>query len=109
MWNRACPLCFSRVPLKLVLIQSDDLICPCCERRLQLSGASLITSVICGLTAAALAVAFVNALRFPGQWASQVISTVLSYLVGSSFALYFCSDLSVRAESHMSVFPHSQR
>ena len=42
MWNRACPLCFTKVPPVVVLTRTDEVDCPSCRTPLELSRASRV-------------------------------------------------------------------
>ena len=57
MWNQTCPLCFVRVPRKLVLTRGDDLVCPSCHAPLEISRASRVLGSAAGLLAGYLGAA----------------------------------------------------
>jgi hypothetical protein len=96
MWNRACPLCFAKVPRGTVLSKSEDLICPSCRAELELSRVSRVLGAFVGLLAGYLAAALVSLGGFSGGWATGLLATVLAFGVGSLAALFFLSDLVVR-------------
>jgi hypothetical protein len=48
MGNRACPLCFAKLPRSLVLTRSEDLACPSCHALLELSRSSRVLSAFVG-------------------------------------------------------------
>jgi LSD1 subclass zinc finger protein len=93
MWNRACPLCFTRVPRSLVLTRGENLVCPSCRAPLELSRASRVLGAICGLLLAILTVRVILDSTVPGQWAWTVVGAVLAYGVGSAVILYFLADV----------------
>jgi uncharacterized paraquat-inducible protein A len=109
MWNRACPLCFTKVPRKLILGSEEKLVCPRCRTPLELSPAARLLGVICGLVAAFAAVRLILATNLAGTWILQVIAAVLVYVVASSAVLYFFSDLVVRRDGAAEDFPHAQK
>jgi LSD1 subclass zinc finger protein len=109
MGNRACPLCFSRVPVSLVLTCGGDLVCPSCRAPLELSRASRVLGAICGLIAGILTSRLMSTSSLPGKWALQVVAAVMAYVVGSTVALYFFSDLVVQPNPPAAQFPHPQK
>jgi hypothetical protein len=108
MWNRACPLCFAKVPRGLVLLRSEDLPCPSCHARLELSRPSRVLASIVGLLAGGAAVSRTIAGGIHGGWAFGLLLAVLSFGVGSVLVLFFLADLAVRPKP-APVFPHSHK
>jgi hypothetical protein len=96
MWNRACPLCFAKVPRPLVLSRSEDLACPSCHAQLELSRPSRVLGAFTGLLAGSAAALMVFGRNAQGSWALGLLAAVLAYGAGSVLALYFLSDLAVR-------------
>ena len=109
MWNRACPLCFTKVPRKLILGGGEKLICPSCRTPLELSPAARLLAVSCGLAVAFVVVRLILAVNLPGAWVLQVIAAVLAYSIASTAVLYFFSDLIVRPNRPSTDFPHAQK
>jgi hypothetical protein len=110
MGNRACPLCFTRVPHSLVLICPNQLECPACHAALELSRGSQIVSSLAGTIAAFLVVGSVDSLTKTPQWWLQVVSAAVAFGFGSAALLCFFADLVVRPERlsalRSSTFPH---
>jgi hypothetical protein len=107
MWNRACPLCFQRVPGSLVLTRGEDLRCPSCRAPLELSRASRVLGAICGLLLAMVAVGLIVDSRVKGRWVWTVVAAVLAYGVGSTVVLYFLAD--VRCQCSPEAFSTSAK
>ena len=108
MWNRACPLCFAKVPRALVLSNSEDLACPSCHVQLELSRPSRVLGATVGCLAgyAAAWVLFERSVR--GSWALGLLAAVLAFGAGSTLALFFLSDLAVRPKE-TAAFPHAHK
>ena len=108
MWNRACPLCFAKVPRGVVLSKSGDLSCPSCRAELELARVSRVLGAFVGLLAGYLAVSYVSHRGVPGGWAAGLLAAVLAFGVGSVVALLFLSDLVVRPKE-AAAFPHPHK
>lgn len=106
MWNRACPLCFVKVPRSPVLMRSDELECPSCHTPLELSRSSRVLSGFVGLIAAYLAVQLALDSSPGAAWVLPVVAAVLGYGFGSALFLYFLSDVTVRPKAEAGHFPH---
>jgi hypothetical protein len=109
MWSRACPLCFTKVPPRLVLARGDDLVCPSCGTALQLSQASLMLSAGCGLAVGFAAARLVLASNVLGKWALLVVAAILAYGASAAAVLYFFSDLVVRPGPTNEAFPQTHK
>jgi hypothetical protein len=105
MWNRACPLCFVKVPRSPVLMRSDELECPSCHTPLELSRSSRVLGAVLGLITAYLAVQLALD-SSSGAWVLAVVAAVLGYGFGSALFLYFLSDVTVRPKAEAGHFPH---
>jgi len=108
MWNRACPLCFVRVPRALVLTRGEDLACPSCHAALEISRVSRVFAAFVGLITA-YAGTQLFALSATAGWALQIIAAVLGFGLGSAFVLYFISDLVVQPRPAVGHFPQSHQ
>ena len=108
MWNRACPLCFARVPQGLALARSNDLVCPSCHSELELSRPSRVSAALAGLIVAFIAARWVIEGNAFSGWALGVLAAVLGYAAGSVAALSFLSDLVVRPKE-AAAFPHAHK
>jgi len=105
MWNRACPLCFVKLPRTSVLARSDELVCPSCHTPLELSRPSRVLAALIGLIAAYAAAQIVLISNPREAWFLALVAAVLSYGVGSALTLYFLSDLVVRPKPAPAPFP----
>ena len=108
MWNRACPLCFAKVPRALVLSKSEELACPSCRAQLELSRPSRVVGSLVGLLAGFLVASWLSERLMHGTWALGLLAAVLAFAAGSVLALFFLSDLVVRPKE-ASTFPHPHK
>jgi len=109
MWNRACPLCFTKVPRRWVLTRGEHLVCPSCGTPLELSRASRTLGALCGLVGAAKAVQVLAGLNIRGTWALGVCAAVLGYAIVAALVLYFLADLVVQPKTPASHFPQTHK
>jgi hypothetical protein len=109
MWNRACPLCFTKVPQGLVLTRGDELSCPSCHTPLELSRASRVSGALIGLIAGFIGARVALGLSGDGKWVMPVVGAVLGYGIASALLLYFLSDLVVQPKPTVSHFPQTHR
>jgi hypothetical protein len=108
MWNRACPLCFVRVPRSLVLTRGEDLNCPSCHTPLEISRVSRVFAAFLGLIAAYVGAEFFG-LSTTGGWVLPMLGALLGYGIGSTLVLYFVSDLVVQPLPTRGHFPQSHK
>ena len=108
MWNRACPLCFAKVPRALVLSKSEELACPSCRAQLELSRPSRVVGSLVGVLAGFLVASWVSERLMHGTWVLGLLAAVLAFAAGSVLALFFLSDLIVRPKEP-SAFPHPHK
>jgi hypothetical protein len=99
MWNRACPLCFGKVPRSLILTRGDELACSSCHAALELSRASRVAGAFGGLFCGFLAGPVMHSAS-EGGWALPVAGAVVAYGLGSALVLYFLADLVVQPNRH---------
>src|ERR1700687_4006631 len=109
MSNRACPLCFAKVPRTLVLTRADDLACPSCHTPLELSRSSRVLSTLVGLLAGFVTAHLVFDVTTTGRWALPMVGAVLAYAFASARLLYFVADLVVQPKPPAGHFPHSHK
>jgi len=109
MWNRACPLCFVRVPRSLVFTRGEELTCPSCHTPLELSRATRVFSAAFGLLAAYLVANPASGSNAKGGWLWPVLASILGYGVGSALVVYFLADLTVRPSAAASYFPQPHK
>jgi hypothetical protein len=107
MWNRACPLCFSKVLRSLVLTQADDLSCPSCHAPLELSRPTRVLGALVGLIAAFAAYHGVVLAGTRGSWFISMVAAILAYGIGAALADFFLSDLVVRPPAEHAHFPQT--
>jgi len=109
MWNRACPLCFARVPRSLVLTRGDELVCPSCRTPLEISRPSRVVGALGGLIAADIAGHEVFFLSSMGsRWVLPMAAAILAYGIGSAIVLFVLADLVVQPKpaAEHSLQPH---
>lgn len=109
MGNRACPLCFARVPRSLVLCHSDELQCPACHAALEISRSSRVFASLAGLLAGFVAIGLLSTASETVEWALQVPVGSVGFGIGATALLYFSSDLVVRLRPpgpSKATFPH---
>lgn len=107
MSNRACPLCFAKVPRTLLLSRSEELECPSCHTKLELSRPSRVLDALVGVLAGFLAASAVTRAGLRGAWALAMPAAVLVFGTTSALVLFLLSDLVVRPKEAPS-FPHSR-
>ena len=105
MWNRACPICFTRLSRFAVLTCSYDITCPTCRSPLELSRQSRLLDSLVGF----LLALFVFHIHLPhtgANWILRVVLTVLAFCLGSVLLLFFAADIVVRPTALSTSFPH---
>lgn len=105
MGNRACPLCFARVPRTLVLTRGEELVCPSCHAPLELSRSSRVLSSLDGLLAGFIAAQIVLGLATTGRWVLPMLAAILTYAAVAALVLFFLSDLVVLPKPPAAHFP----
>ena len=108
MSNRACPLCFAKVPRVLVLTQSEDLTCPSCLAKLELSRPARVWSGLVGALAGFFAASAIFHAGVRGAWAVALPVAVLVFGAASALVLFLLSDLVVRP-MEIASFPHPHK
>jgi len=109
MWNRACPLCFTKVPRALVLTRTDELTCPSCHAQLELSRPSKVLGAIAGLSAGFVAFQVAFAASGESNWLLPIVGAILGYALGSGVILLLLSDLVVRPKAPAENFPQTDK
>lgn len=105
MWNRACPICFTRLSLFLVLTCSYDITCPTCRSPLELSRQSRLFASLAGFLVALLAF-HIHLPHNGASWILCLVFTFLAFCFGSALLLFFAADLVVRPSPVSTPFPH---
>jgi|SRR3974390_790990 len=108
MSNRACPLCFAKVPRALLLSRSEELECPSCHTKLELSRPSRVLDAFVGVLAGFFAASAVTGAGRPAAWVLAMPSAVLAFGIASALVLFLLSDLVVRPKETPS-FPHPHK
>ncbi|MGB9510936.1 MAG: hypothetical protein WBU20_04575 [Candidatus Acidiferrum sp.] len=109
MWNRACPICFAKVPHSVVLTRTDEVICPSCRTPLELSRASRVLGAWVGLLAAFAAIRTVPGTDKGINWVLPILAAVIAYGVASALVIYFLADLVVLPKPSASHFPQTHK
>ena len=109
MWNRACPLCFAKVPRALVLTRAEELACPSCHTPLELSRSSRVLGAMTGLVAGFAVVHLILNLSTRGRWALPMVGAILAYGLASAVFLFFVSDLVVPPRPSPRHFPQAHK
>ena len=109
MWNRACPICFAKVPRSLVLTRSEDLVCPSCHTPLELSRPTRVLAAIIGLIAASLGFRIAAAPNTVIKWALPILAAVVLYGIASALAVFFLADLVTQPKPSGGHFPQAAK
>ena len=106
MWNRACPLCFGKVPLVRVLVRTENLQCPSCHANLKLSRPSRALASAVGLSIGLAMVRCLAIASVRGEWILAVVVGFVGYGVGCAAALGVIADLVAKTRGEAEGFPH---
>jgi hypothetical protein len=109
MWNRACPLCFVRVPRSLVLTRGEELACPSCHAPLELSRTTRVISAATGLLVAYVVASALSGSNARGGWIWPILGALVGFGFGSALILYFLADLVTRPDTKTGHFPQPQK
>ncbi len=107
---RRCPYCLTVVPAGAVVAHSYDLVCPGCQRPLEIAGVSRNLAIAAGL-AAGTAVYFFAARRSGGEMLGWLLPLVYGFLALSIVApliLMLTGDLRLKAEVALPVMADEQ-
>jgi len=110
MGNRACPLCFTRVPRSLVLSRSYEIECPACHTVLEVSRVSRILASISGLVLSFVVLEWLASVSETVLWSLQVVAAFVAFGIGAAGLLLFSADLAVRPKAGTetgATFPHA--
>jgi len=106
MWNRTCPLCFTRVSGWQVAERSAELECEACHKGLEIARPSRWLSVLAGIAAAFAVGLLVTPIHSVLQWLLAVMTAVMVYGCVSAAVIFQFSDLVVRKGVQSGSFPH---
>jgi hypothetical protein len=107
---RKCPYCLTVVPAGAVVAHSYDLVCPGCQRALEIAGVSRNLAIAAGLAAGA-AVYFFAARRSGGEMLGWLLPLVYGFLALSFVAplvLMLTADLRLKTEESLPVTAHEE-
>ncbi|MGB9402866.1 MAG: hypothetical protein WCA98_04960 [Candidatus Acidiferrales bacterium] len=111
MAARTCPYSLTVLPRGYVVAHSYDLVCPGCQKPLEISRVSRNLSVFVGLVAATAAWYFSQydvAHHAALGWLMQVVHAILAYAIVTAVLLAFTADLSLKSEPHASEIHASE-
>lgn len=107
MWNRACPICFTRISRFAVLTCSYDITCPTCRSPLELSRQSRLLDALVGFLVA-LDVFHIHLPQVGANWVLRPVATILAFCFASTLLVFFAADLVVRPSALSTSFPHAK-
>jgi hypothetical protein len=90
---RTCPLCLKRIPASHVIAYSDNIECPGCKTRLEVSAGSRMLATAVGLLAASLLWGLKRSLGGMLGWVLPTVYAFLAYSVVASLFLMATADL----------------
>jgi len=109
---RQCPNCLSMLPATSIAARSNDLVCPGCQRSLEISDFSRNLASFIGLAAGAAVWCF-TARRYSHDasalgWVLPVLYSYLALSIVSPLALIALADLRQKSEAPASAPVHHQ-
>jgi len=100
---RTCPYCLTKIPATTIIAHSYDLVCPGCQRPLEISRISRNLAAFAGLVAGT-GMAYAAFLESPHHqalgWVLPLIYAIVFYGVTAAIVLLLWADLSLKAEPH---------
>lgn len=103
MAARTCPYCLTKIPASTIIVHSYDLVCPGCQRPLEISRISRNFASFAGLVAGA-GMAYAAFLESPRHqalgWILPLMHAIVFYGVAAATVLYLWADLSLKSEPH---------
>jgi hypothetical protein len=90
---RRCPLCFERIPGSQVVVYSNEINCPGCKSRLEVSFGSRVLSVFAGLMAAAMAWNLSRGSSGMLNWILPIVYGFLTFSVVAAAFMMTTADL----------------
>jgi hypothetical protein len=109
---RQCPNCLSMLPASSIAARSNDLVCPACQRPLEISDFSRNLAAFIGLAAGAAVWCF-TARRFSHDasalgWILPVLYSYLALSIVSPLALIALADLRQKSDAPAPAPVHHQ-
>ncbi len=95
---RICPLCMGKVPAEDVAAYSDTLLCPHCQKPLEVSRPSRLITTLIGLLAACLVSRFTRGSEGLLGWVLAMVYAVLTWGIVTPLLLMLTADLRIRAD-----------
>jgi hypothetical protein len=99
---RQCPNCLAMVPAGKILAYSNNLVCPSCQKPLEISGFSRNLSMFVALALAALVWSLTSAHfsqdRSALGWVLPVVYSYLALSIVAPVALILLADLRLKSE-----------
>jgi hypothetical protein len=105
MENHACPLCFAKVPRRLILTKTLEVDCPACHAELEVSRGSRVLASFVGILAAFVAAHLGGQVSGTARWSLPIVAAIVSFGVCSALALLVFSELAVRPKISPTTFP----
>jgi hypothetical protein len=90
---RRCPICFERIPGSQVVAYSNEINCPGCKSRLEVSSGSRVLSTFAGLMAAALVWNLSRGSSGMLNWILPIVYAFLTFSVVSTVFMMMTADL----------------
>ncbi len=95
---RICPLCMGKVPAEDVAAYSDTLLCPHCQKPLEVSRPSRLITTLIGLLAACFVYRFTRGSEGLRGCVLAMVYAVLTWGVVTPLLLMLTADLRIRAD-----------
>lgn len=95
---RTCPLCMGKVPAGDVVAYSDTIVCPGCQKPLEVSRPSRLITTAIGLLAAYFVYRLTRGSEGMLGWALPVVYAFFTWGIVTPLLLMLTADLRVRAE-----------
>lgn len=108
MAARMCPYCLKKLPATTVVVHSYDLVCPGCQRPLEISRISRNIAAFAGLIAGGVAWYFATGAAPSHQalgWVFPILYAIVAYGFVSVLTLLLSADLSLKSEPHEAQIP----
>jgi len=106
MENHVCPMCFAKVPRKLILTKTLEVSCPACHAELEVTRGSRVLAAFVGFLAAFVAVHLFAGATGTARWTLPIVAAVITYGMCAALVLLVFSELVVRPKGSSTAFPH---
>jgi hypothetical protein len=95
---RVCPLCMGKVPAGEIAAYSNTMVCPHCQKPLEVSRPSRLITTLVGVVAAYFVYRFTRGSEGLLGWVLPLVYAVLAWGIVTPLLLMWTGDLRVRAE-----------